>query len=123
MESVSNKKVFDLNDRTLIFAKRIREFINKLPRTISNLEDSKQLVRSSGSIGANYREAEDALSRKDFVHRIKISRKEAKESIYWLNLIEPKGEHSTEKEELIQEAEQLMKIFWCYYQEKSAKIK
>jgi four helix bundle protein len=62
-------------------------------------------------VGANYIEAEDALSKKDFVMRIKISRKEAKESRYWLNLSEPKDNQIKEKEELIEEAPELMKIF------------
>lgn len=62
-------------------------------------------------MGANYREANEALSKKDFVMRVKISRKETKESIYWLKLTEPKEDHVTEKEILIDEAEQLMKIF------------
>jgi four helix bundle protein len=62
-------------------------------------------------VGANYIEAEDALSKKDFVMRIKISRKEAKESRYWLNLSEPKDNQIKEKEELIEEAPEFMKIF------------
>ncbi len=78
---------YDLEDRTFRFAKRVREFIKKLPRTISNIEDSKQLNRSSGSVGANYIEANEAISKKDFIHRIKICRKEIKESRYWLQLV------------------------------------
>jgi len=58
-----------------------------LPKTIANIEDGKQLIKSSGSTGANYREANESLSKKDFLMRIKISRKEAKESAYWLRLI------------------------------------
>ena len=62
--------------------------MKKLPRTLANIEDSRQLVDSSGSVGANYIEANEALSKKDFVMRIKICRKEAKESRYWLRLID-----------------------------------
>jgi len=76
-----------LEERTLIFAKDVRKFVRKLKKDIPNLEDSRQLVNSSGSVGANYIEANESLSKKDFVMRIKICRKEAKESSYWLNLI------------------------------------
>ena len=69
---------YDLEDRTLDFARRIRTFIKKLSRTIGNIEDGKQLVRCSGSVGANYIEANEALGKKDFMMRIRISRKEAK---------------------------------------------
>ena len=87
-ENKNNKSPYDLEDRTLKFAKDIRVFVKKIPKNISNIDDIKQLVRSSGSIGANYIEANEALSRKDFINRIKISRKESKESKYWLCLLE-----------------------------------
>jgi four helix bundle protein len=71
------------------------------------------VVRSSGSVGANYREANEALSKKDFLMRMKISRKEAKESEYWLRLINETNdlENHDEAEALIQEATELKKIF------------
>jgi len=75
-------KKYDLEERTFLFAKRARAFVKRLPRTISNIEDGRQLVKSSGSVGANYIEANEALSKKDFLVRIKISRKESKESRY-----------------------------------------
>ncbi len=75
-------KIYDLEERTLQFAITSRLFLKKLPRTISNIEDTKQLVRSSGSVGANYIEANESLSKKDFCYRIKICRKESKESNY-----------------------------------------
>ena len=106
-----NSKPYDLRDRTLRFAKMVRNYVKNLPRTLSNIEDARQLVKASGSVGANYIEAEEALSRKDFVMRIKISRKEAKESGYWLELIESREEQITEKQNLIQEATELTKIF------------
>ena len=84
-----NAKPFDLEERTFAFAKKSRAFVKKLARTIANIEDVRQLVRSSGSVGANYIEANESLSKKDFILRIKISRKEAKESRYWLRLLEP----------------------------------
>jgi len=101
----------DLEERTFLFAKRCRDFVKKLPKTISNIEYGKQLIRSSGSVAANYIEANEAISKKDFYHRIKISRKEAKESRLWLRLVGPSEEQKKEQEELIQEALELTKIF------------
>ena len=104
---------YDLEERTFEFAKAVRLFVKTLPNTLANLEDSKQLVRSSGSIGANYIEANESLSKKDFVMRIKISRKEAKESVYWLKMISETNDlkNSGEAQYLIQEATELKKIF------------
>jgi len=113
MTENKNVKIYDLEDRTEEFAKRVRSFVRGLHRSISNIEDGKQVVRSSGSVGANYIEANEALSKKDFKMRIKICRKEAKESRYWLRLIDTGGDQSKEKERnlLSQEAAELMKIF------------
>lgn len=106
-------KQYDLEDRTFIFAKNNRSFIKKLPKTIGNIEDGKQLVRSSGSVGANYIEANESFSKKDFVLRAKICRKEVKESRYWLNLVDTNGDKMLEadRKELIQESTELMNIF------------
>jgi four helix bundle protein len=84
-----------------------------LPRSIANLEDLKQLVRASGSVGANYIEANEALSKKDFQLRIKICRKEAKECCYWLKLLDIDAAHGLEPERdaLIAESTEIMKIF------------
>ena len=86
MPEQSPAKVYDLEERTFLFAERVRAFVKTLPRTIGNFEDSKQVIRSSGSVGANYIEANEALSAKDRVMRVKIARKESKESRYWLRL-------------------------------------
>ena len=113
-----NSKPYDLEDRTFEFAKKVRVFVKRLPKIISNVEDIKQLIKASGSVGANYIEANEALSKKDFTMRIKISRKEAKESRYWLRLIETADEVSQEKErqDLIKEAAELMNIFGAILQ-------
>lgn len=112
MTEIKNIKQYDLEDRTFKYAKACREFVKMLPRTIGNLEDMPQLIRSSGSIGANYIEANESISKKDFVHRIKICRKEAKETRYWLQLIDY-GRLDPEKDlrDLINEATELMMIF------------
>jgi len=111
MPKTQNPKPYDLGERTKQFAMRIRAFVKDLTRNLSNIEDGKQLVRASGSIGANYIEAEESLSRKDFVMRIKICRKEAKESRYWLELLEIECGQFNKKESLIQEAIEFTKIF------------
>ena len=113
MTETQNSKQYDLEERTFQFAKKTRVFIKKLPKNITNIEDSKQLTRSSGSVGANYIEANEALSKKDFILRVKICRKEAKESRYWLKLIDTNNDPQLEKEriELIQETTELMNIF------------
>jgi four helix bundle protein len=106
-------KKYDLEDRTFDFAKNVRTFARQIPKTVANIEDSKQLIRSSGSVGANYIEANEAIGKKDFLMRIRICRKEAKETRYWLRLIEIVGNPTLEKyrEGLIQEATELMNIF------------
>ncbi|HLB74331.1 MAG TPA: four helix bundle protein [Sedimentisphaerales bacterium] len=113
MAKNQNSKCYDLEDRTLAFAKNVRVFVKRLPKTVANIEDGKQLVKASGSVGANYIEANEALSKKDFVMRIKICRKESKESRYWLKLVDTQDdpELDSERAGLEQEATELMNIF------------
>jgi len=106
-----NQKQYDLDKRTFEFAKDVIVYLNALPKNLTSIELSRQLIRSAGSVGANYLEAEESLSRKDFIMRIKIARKEARESIYWLQLSQPQKELIAEKEHLSDEATQLMRIF------------
>ncbi len=73
MSEGQNSKTYDLRDRTLRFAKMVRNYVKNLQKTLSNIEDAKQLIKASGSVGANYIEAEEALSRKDFVMRINLN--------------------------------------------------
>ena len=81
------KHAFDLEKRSTEFAKQVIRLCKGLPRNPMNDRMIGQVVGSAGSVGANYREANDALGKKDFVHRLKISRKESKEVIHWLELI------------------------------------
>jgi four helix bundle protein len=111
MTETPKVKQYDLEDRTLAFTKDIISFINKLSKTLTNVEISKQLVRSAGSVGANYIEANESLSKKDFIMRIKICRKEAKESRYWLKLISCNNASKRVQSDLINESTELMKIF------------
>jgi four helix bundle protein len=113
MTESRNPKHYDLEERTYQFARDVRIFVRSLPKTISNIEDVHQVVRSSGSVGANYIEANEAISKKDFLLRIKICRKEAKESRLWLRLVfcNEKKELESERTRLIQEATELTSIF------------
>tara|TARA_R110001583_G_scaffold157850_3_gene309747 strand:- start:1173 stop:1520 length:348 start_codon:yes stop_codon:yes gene_type:complete len=107
---MANKKIYDLEERTYVFAKNVRLLIQKLPKTISNIEDGKQVVRSSGSVAANYIEANEKLGDKDFRFRLKIARKETKESALWLKLLRDLNFGNNDLVNLINEAEQLRKI-------------
>jgi four helix bundle protein len=105
-------KIYDLEDRTFSFAKDCRDYVSRLPKTISNIEYGKQLIRSATSIGANYCEANGASSKKDFKNKIFICKKEAKETKYWLRLL---GKTVTELRNdclaLWKEAQELTLIF------------
>jgi four helix bundle protein len=113
MNKIENSKQYNLEERTFQFAKRVALYVKQLPNNISNLEHGKQVVRVLGSVGANYIEANEALSKKDFIMRIKICRKEAKESAYWLRLIvEINDEKYAQKGKFLHdEAIELKKIF------------
>ena len=107
---MTNNK-FDLEERTTEFAKRIIRLCKALPKNIINNRLIDQIVRSSGSVGANYREANDALGDKDFIHRLKIARKETKETIHWLELIKEANEDfETKMQAVCQEANELRNI-------------
>ena len=110
---IQNRTIYDLEERTYKFALNCREFVKLLPKSIPNFEYSKQLIRSSGSQAANYIEANESLGKKDFMMRIKICRKESKESRLWLRLCDTQENTNLDKrrEELIQESVELTKIF------------
>ena len=103
----------DLEDRTFLFAESVRGFVKQLPRTVSNTEDVRQLVRASGSVAANWIEAGEALSKKDFLMRAKICRKEAKESRLFLRLVDAGLAKSNivKRDALAAEARELLLIF------------
>jgi four helix bundle protein len=103
----------DLEDRTFRFAELVRAFVRELPRPVSNIEDIRQLVRASGSVAANWIEADEALSKKDFLMRVKICRKEAKESRLFLRLVDAGSTKTTlaTREGLAGEARELTLIF------------
>ncbi len=101
-----------LEERLFIFAKKVRSFCRNLKVDTGNIEDIKQLVRASGSIGANYIEANENTGKLDLKYRLKISRKECKESIHFLGLVETFGSAELENERniLVKEANEIRKI-------------
>ena len=103
----------DLEDRTFRFAESVRTFVKQLPRSLSSAEDVRQLVRASGSVAANWIEADEALSKKDFLMRVKICRKEAKESRLFLRLLDAGLAKNTasSRDGLAREARELTLIF------------
>ncbi len=121
METGENEPKYDLEERTFLFAHRTREFVKLIPKIMSNHEDSRQVIRSSGSVGANYIEANEPLGPKDFLLRMKTSRKEAKESRYWLRLLdlEAKPVLEAQRTALVPEATELVLIFSAIIRKKS----
>ncbi len=104
-------KIYDLEERTLDFSKRVLKLCGALPKNDVNKRLTDQVLRSSTSVGANYIEANEKLSKKDFKHRIKISRKECKETTYWFNLIvEANPKFEERMKSLIQESIEIRKI-------------
>jgi four helix bundle protein len=103
----------DLEERTFQFADAVRHFVEELPKTVANTEDVRQLVRASGSVAANWIAADEALSKKDFLMRAKICRKEAKESRLFLRLLDAGLAKNTAslRDSLAKEARELTLIF------------
>ena len=109
---MNKPKPYDLEERTLQYAKGIINLCKKLAKNSINFKLIEQLIRASGSVGANYREANESLSKKDFAHRMKITRKECKESTYWLELLkEANAEFINEINDFIKESKELRNIF------------
>ena len=102
----------NLEERTKIFAIAIIRLSVLLPDTTEAWVIRKQVTRSGTSIGANYREANRAISRPDFIHKIKICESEASETSYWLEIIEEMGWTDIEKLELVhKECNEILAIF------------
>lgn len=105
-------KQYDLEPRTLEFGKRIIRLCQALPNNTVNFKLIDQIIRSGGSVGANYREANEAETRNDFKYRIRICRKESKETVFWLELIiEASPAFEKRIQLLLQESKEFVKIF------------
>jgi len=106
----SNRKVYDLHDRLLTFSKRIMEICKLIPHYPECYNIRMQLADAGSSIGANYAEADGALTKKDFINKIGIARKEAKETKYWLKLIDGSFIKESSMIEEIRETEEIICI-------------
>jgi four helix bundle protein len=115
------RKPYALEERTFLFTKDVIEFVGKVSKGIANNEIAKQLIRSAGSVGANYIEANEALSKKDFLMRAKICRKEAKESCYWIKLLTVPESLESNRAALLQESMEILKIFSSIIEKSSIK--
>lgn len=112
MNQTKNTKHYDLEERTLFFGKRIIHLSKALPQNIINTTLVHQVMRSGTSMGANYREANETETKRDFQFRMRICRKEGKETYYWLELIvEANPEFKERIKPLLQETQELIKIF------------
>ena len=102
----------ELEDRFHDYAKAVRDFCAKVKWNIINQEYIKQVIRSSGSVSANYTEASDDLGKANEKMKLKISRREAKETIKWIDLIliYDNEDLKREQNQLIDEGEQIRKI-------------
>jgi four helix bundle protein len=115
------KQTFDLEARAKLFARDAQAFVKGLAQELIIFE-GKQLVRSAGSVAANYIKANEALSRKDLIMRLKLCRQDAKESRFWLNLIYAPAKGIKARDRLLDEATQLMKTFGSLRSEISARL-
>lgn len=87
MAAMNDQQRYDLEERTAVFAENVVVFVKRLRLDPVTEPLVRQLVRSATSIGANYCEADEAQSKKDFRHKIAICRKESKETKYWLRIL------------------------------------
>lgn len=112
MEKTYAERQAELEKRIKFLACTVIKFCKKLPNTPANLIIIKQLLRAVCSIGANYAEACEAESRNDFSHKMAISKKEAKETLYWLELLaEENPNHKEELRCIYSEAREVYLIF------------
>ena len=109
---IQTGKIYNLEERTAVFAESVIDFVKKIGVNPINKRIIEQLVGSSGSIGANYCEANESESRKDFIHKMAIAKKEIKETKHWLRLMSRTNEGlENEAKILWQEAQELLLIF------------
>ena len=110
MGTLENKKIYDLNERLLVFARRILGICKQLPRLPECEGVRRQLADAGTSIGANFEEADAALTKKDFINKTNISRKEAKETRFWLRGISGIFIGEAEVKADIRESEEIISI-------------
>lgn len=111
-------KAYPLQERTRIFAISVISLVRGLKVSYLNSNIVQQLLRSSSSVGANYYEASETDTKRDFANKIRIARKEAKESVYWCDLLleTVESEHKLSVTEIKDESMQLVKILAAIYE-------
>jgi four helix bundle protein len=118
----ARKRGFDLEERTAVFGEQVIRFCRALPKTVITEPLIRQIVRSSTSVGANYGEADDSISKKEFRQKIGTCKKEARETKHWLRMIaaaEP--DSASQARDLWKEAHELHLIFATIYRKVSLK--
>jgi four helix bundle protein len=110
---VKGRREFDIQKRTFEFAVRVVKLVNRLPRTVAGVEIGRQVVRSATSIGSNVEEADAAKSKRDFIHKMGVAHKEARETRYWLRVIQAALLDGDEVQALIQESDELVRILYA----------
>jgi four helix bundle protein len=112
MNKTKGGQKFDIQERTFRFAVRVVKMANYLPRTGAGIEVGRQVVRSATSIGANVEEADAAESKQDFIHKMSIAHKEARETRYWLRIVQAALLDNDEVRTLAQESDELVRILY-----------
>jgi len=112
MNKTKGGQKFDIQERTFRFAVRVVKMTNCLPRTSAGIEVGRQVVRSATSIGANVEEADAAESKQDFIHKMGIAHKEARETRYWLRIVQAAPLDNDEVRGLVQESDELVRILY-----------
>lgn len=100
----------EIQDRAFQFAVRVVKLVNRLPRTVAGIEVGRQLVRAATSVGANLEEADAAESKQDFIHKVGVAHKEAREARYWLRIVRASLLDDEEVVSLLRESEELVRI-------------
>jgi four helix bundle protein len=109
---VKRQQKLDIQERTFEFAVQVVKLVNRLPRPVAGIEIGRQVVRSATSIGSNVEEADAAESKRDFIHKMSIAHKEARETRYWLRIVRAALPGDDEVEILIQESDELVRILY-----------
>ncbi len=118
----AGRRRMDIQERTFQFAVRVVKLVNRLPRTVAGMEVGRQLVRAATSVGANVEEADAAESRRDFVHKMRIAHKEAREARYWLEIVQAALLDDDEIRTLIQESNELIRILQAIIRNAAKKL-
>jgi len=117
------KPPYEIKERTFEFGLMVVQLVNRLPNSLAGRELGRQLIQAGTSVGANVEEADAAESDRDFVHKVSIARKEARESRYWLRLLKESGVYQSEGTDyLVQEATELIKILSTIIKNKKNKL-